>query len=97
MKKCILFITLFVFMFVPNVKADERICSSSKNLLKSNNFINSIYKPFDYSPSSVGFSNISYNGLIPIEPNTAYYFHSSVTVYSPNSSFKSCSILLMEI
>ena len=86
MKKIILILMLATFMSVTNVNAEELdiSCSNSINLMKPNNFIAGVYKPFDYSPSSIGSANISYNGLIAIKPSTSYHFrHSGADNWSP--------------
>lgn len=82
--KFLFLIMVAVFISVPNVNASEISCSTSINLLKPNNFIEGLYSPYDSSPSDIGYVSYSYNGVIPVEPSTTYYYkHSFSTSYNP--------------
>lgn len=82
--KYLFLIMLATFMSVSSVNAVEISCSTSKNLLKPANFIDGLYKPFDYSPVDVGYYHVSYGSLIPVEPSTTYtYLHDFTTSTSP--------------
>lgn len=66
-----------------NAEEVDISCSTTGNLIKPNNFIVGIYKPFDYSPNDnyneIGYITHSYASIIPVESMTSYKFFADVS------------------
>lgn len=81
MIKLILTLMVATFMSVASVNAEAEIsCSTSKNLLKLNNFVQG--NPTDIVIGSIGYYTYSYNGYIQVKPSTAYHYANHFTTSS---------------
>ena len=78
MKK-ILFTLLLSIFLIPSVNAVEISCSTTSNLLKPNNFLDSRFKVNETSPNNIdlGYFTSGYVGLIPVQPETTYHFQTN--------------------